>query len=52
MHLGVSADALTPLRDGDELTIGEVTLRVLHTPGHSPGGMTLLASLVASRGSR
>ena len=41
----VSADALTPLRDGDELTIGEVTLQVLHTPGHSPGGMTLLASV-------
>ena len=41
----VSAHALTPLRGGDELTIGEVTLQVLHTPGHSPGGMTLLASV-------
>src|SRR5690606_12213516 len=29
------------LRDGDELTIGEETWRVLHTPGHSPGGITL-----------
>ncbi|MFG0285726.1 MAG: MBL fold metallo-hydrolase [Phycisphaerales bacterium JB039] len=29
------------LRDGDELSIGAETWRVLHTPGHSPGGVTL-----------
>lgn len=28
--------------DGDELVIGKVTLKVLHTPGHSPGGICLL----------
>jgi glyoxylase-like metal-dependent hydrolase (beta-lactamase superfamily II) len=28
------------LRDGDELPIGEHVLRVLHTPGHTPGSVT------------
>lgn len=27
------------LRDGDELTIGKVRCRVLHTPGHTPGSV-------------
>ena len=31
------------VEDGDELVIGKVTLKVLHTPGHSPGGICLLA---------
>lgn len=30
------------LRDGDTVSIGGVTLSVLHTPGHSPGGICLL----------
>jgi glyoxylase-like metal-dependent hydrolase (beta-lactamase superfamily II) len=30
------------LEDGDELPIGSLALRVLHTPGHSPGGICLL----------
>ncbi len=29
------------LNEGDELTLGETKWRVLHTPGHSPGGITL-----------
>jgi len=29
------------LADGQELTVGGVTLQVLHTPGHSPGGCCL-----------
>ena len=31
-----------PLRHGDELTVAGRGLRVLHTPGHSPGGVCLL----------
>jgi hydroxyacylglutathione hydrolase len=30
------------LREGDVLEMGEVKLRVLHTPGHSPGSVALL----------
>ena len=30
--------------EGDVLEIGEVRLRVLHTPGHSPGSVALLAA--------
>jgi len=29
------------LHDGDEITMGDLTLRVLATPGHSPGGISL-----------
>jgi len=30
------------LREGDEISLGELTLRVLHTPGHTPGGISLV----------
>jgi hydroxyacylglutathione hydrolase len=30
------------VEDGDLITVGEVSLGVLHTPGHSPGGICLL----------
>jgi len=30
------------LEDREELRVGAVVLRVLHTPGHSPGGITLV----------
>ncbi|MFH0916505.1 MAG: FprA family A-type flavoprotein [bacterium] len=31
-HLHVPADALTPVEDGEELSLGDKTLRFLHTP--------------------
>ncbi len=31
------------LEDGDSVTFGTITLKVLHTPGHTPGGISLLA---------
>jgi len=31
------------ISDGDKIRFGEITLKVLHTPGHSPGGVALLA---------
>ncbi|MDE2696331.1 MAG: MBL fold metallo-hydrolase [Chloroflexota bacterium] len=30
------------LADGDEIAIGEATMRVMHTPGHTPGSISLL----------
>lgn len=30
------------VKDGDTITIGRVSLKVIHTPGHSPGGICLL----------
>jgi len=32
------------VRDGDLITIGETSLKVLHTPGHSPGSISLYHS--------
>ena len=31
------------LDDGDEVAVGEQQVRVIHTPGHTPGGICLLA---------
>ncbi|MFP3975483.1 MAG: MBL fold metallo-hydrolase [Dehalococcoidia bacterium] len=30
------------LDDGDTLTVGDLTFKVLHTPGHSPGGICIV----------
>jgi len=30
------------VKDGDRIVVGDVSLEVLHTPGHSPGGICLL----------
>jgi len=29
------------VQDGDSITVGTIGLQVIHTPGHSPGGMSL-----------
>jgi hydroxyacylglutathione hydrolase len=31
-----------PLADGQELTVGDVAVRVIHTPGHTPGSVCFL----------
>ena len=41
--LGLEATPPTDMRvkDGDRISFGEVSLKVIHTPGHTPGGMCL-----------
>ena len=42
MHSASRADVL--LRDGSEIKIGDMTFRVIHTPGHTPGGICLASA--------
>ena len=42
MGFALSPHADIFIKDGDEISIGDVTLKVIHTPGHSPGGICLL----------
>lgn len=37
-----SPPADVTVKEGDQITVGDVSLDVIHTPGHSPGGMCLL----------
>jgi hydroxyacylglutathione hydrolase len=36
--------SFTPLKDGDEIELGNTRVRVLHTPGHSPESVCLLVT--------
>jgi hydroxyacylglutathione hydrolase len=39
---GNGGQAARLLEDGDVIELGELTLHVIHTPGHTPGGICLL----------
>ncbi|MBI5789201.1 MAG: MBL fold metallo-hydrolase [Candidatus Schekmanbacteria bacterium] len=41
-YVPVPADKL--LQDGEDIHLGEISLKVLHTPGHTPGGICLLTA--------
>lgn len=41
MHVTQPAPPDRVLKDGDEVKAGNLVLRVLHTPGHTPGGICL-----------
>jgi hydroxyacylglutathione hydrolase len=46
-HLIGDLDAIAPpsnilLKDEDTVSFGNVTLKVIHTPGHTPGGISLV----------
>jgi glyoxylase-like metal-dependent hydrolase (beta-lactamase superfamily II) len=49
MNLSSPAPSRT-LKEGDKVVVGEAELTVLHTPGHTPGGICLLASEYAFTG--
>ena len=44
MSMGMSVENSPPpdrnIEDGDLITLGDITLTVIHTPGHSPGGVS------------
>jgi len=45
LYLHEAADVafpFSPLRDGDELHVGQLILRVVHTPGHRPESISLV----------
>ena len=47
LAFGVEVGSVEPdllLTDGQELAVGSLTLKVLETPGHTPGGISLLAA--------
>ncbi len=45
LHASADVDLpFTPLADGQELALGNVRLRVLHTPGHTPESICLLVT--------
>ncbi|MGD9042546.1 MAG: MBL fold metallo-hydrolase [Desulfobacterales bacterium] len=45
---GLSAEDSPPpdrtIAEGDSITFGRITLKVIHTPGHTPGGVSLFAN--------
>ena len=40
----VVAMAFEPLRDGEEIDLGNTRVRIVHTPGHSPESMSLVVT--------
>ncbi|MCL7487491.1 MAG: MBL fold metallo-hydrolase [Desulfobulbaceae bacterium] len=43
LGLSTPGKADIKLKDGDTITVGKLTIRVIHTPGHSPGSVCYLA---------
>ena len=41
-QIGVDVATLTPYAEGDIVAVGAVSMRVIHTPGHSPGSSVLV----------
>jgi glyoxylase-like metal-dependent hydrolase (beta-lactamase superfamily II) len=42
LSMGAPAPVDQPLREGETISFGEHSLRVLHTPGHTPGSCSFL----------
>ncbi len=52
--MGMSLEDSPPpdqtIKDGDEISFGDITLTVIHTPGHSPGGVSFYTDGVVFAG--
>ncbi len=46
----ISMEADMWVSDGDTLKVGDIELKMIHTPGHTPGGMCILAGDVLFSG--
>jgi glyoxylase-like metal-dependent hydrolase (beta-lactamase superfamily II) len=46
LHVDNSPPPDQYLEEGDIITIGDISLKVLHTPGHSPGGISLVTDKI------
>jgi glyoxylase-like metal-dependent hydrolase (beta-lactamase superfamily II) len=45
MHEAAAVEfARVAVRDGEEISLGNVTMTVLHTPGHTPDGLSILVT--------
>jgi len=42
MHAKAGATKHLPVEDGDVISVGELKIKVIYTPGHSPDGISLL----------
>ncbi len=42
LQAAASPEPTRTLRGGETLNVGELSLRIIHTPGHSPGGICVL----------
>jgi len=38
------------LKEGDEITFGSLKLKIIHTPGHTPGGISLILNDIVFTG--
>ncbi|RUL85518.1 MBL fold metallo-hydrolase [Tautonia sociabilis] len=55
IYLGARAEAeydFTPVKDGDVVEFGDVRLRILETPGHTPEGISILVFDLAQSDTR
>ncbi len=50
MHLPISLDADVVVKDGEYISFGDQRLKVIHTPGHTKGSMSLYADGVLFSG--
>jgi len=46
LHQSISPPPDRYLGEGDIITFGDISLKVLHTPGHSPGGISLVTDKI------